>query len=627
MICIGLDNVGLSFGTDVVFEKVSFSLNDGEKLGIVGSNGAGKSTLLRIIAGEYEPDEGSVYISKDKTVGYLAQHNEYNSERSVFDELLSAFSDLINMEKRLEEIRKKAEEGDYEASLAYPLANERFIERGGLEYKGRCRGVLLNLGFTEDMFDTRVSTLSGGQKERLALASILIREPDVIILDEPNNHLDIRNIEWLEKFLSQTKKTVILVSHDRYFLSKVTTKTLEISGGRAKLYNGGYDKYVEQKKKDEEAYEKLYRTQQKEIERLEAIIEQQKRWNREKNIIKAEATQKRIDRMEKLEAPQKAEEAIRMRFNSAIESGNDVLTLRSLSKAYGSKVLFDKVDYEVFKNDRVVIVGPNGCGKSTLLKILSGYVKQDSGGFFYGYNVVMGYYDQENQNLNPYNTVLDELWNAYPNLTQTEIRNTLALFLFKGDDIEKPISVLSGGEKARLSLAKIILSKINLLILDEPTNHLDIMSMEVLENALSLFEGTIIAVSHDRYFIKKLATRILAFRGSELFGYEGGYDDYLEYTEKYLAEQKESGVREEKDSKKKYLESKQVAAEKRKNERRIAALKKEAEDAEAELEKLTLEAETSAATDHVRLSEIYERSSYLEERLLEIWAELEEADA
>ena len=337
MISIGCDGIGLSFGADVILKNITFSLNEGDKLGIVGINGAGKSTLLRVIAGEIMPDSGSVFISKGKTVGYLAQHCSAESDKTVMDEVMGAFSELISLEKRLEELNSLALSGDEEAALAYAVENERFIENGGLEYKSRCRSILMNLGFDEYSIGMQVSKLSGGQKERIALATILIAEPDIIILDEPNNHLDIDNITWLEKFLVQTKKTVIVVSHDRYFLCKVTNKTLEISGGEAKLYNGGYDKYVEQKKKDREVQEKLYKTNQREIARLEQIIEQQRRWGREKNIIKAESTQKRLDRMERVAAPESESAAVRIKFTSAQESGNDVLSIRALSKSYPAR--------------------------------------------------------------------------------------------------------------------------------------------------------------------------------------------------------------------------------------------------------------------------------------------------
>ena len=628
MISISCENLSLSFGTDVLFENVSFSLNDGDKLGIVGVNGAGKSTLFKMIAGLCEPDTGNIYISREKTVGFLEQNPVFESDNTVLGEMLDAFHNLIREEHELEYMRREAEKGNLDAQMRYSSLNEHFIAKGGLEYRARCRSVLGNLGFDEAYHNMPIRQLSGGQKTRVALAKLLLTEPDIIMLDEPTNHLDIENIEWLEKFIASTKKTVMIISHDRYFLCKTTTKTLEIENCHAKLYDGNYDVYIAKKKKDREVLEHQYKNQQKEISRLEAHIEQQRRWGREKNIKKAESSQKRLDRMEKVAAPEHDPQSIRMMFQTASESGNDVLDIRHLSKSYPVKQLFDDVNFELKKNDRAMLIGPNGCGKSTLLKIIYGTVPQSSGVVNYGYNVRVGYYDQEHHNISESGSVIDELWNDYDKLTQTEIRSVLALFLFKGDDVFKDISVLSGGEKARISLAKLMLTKVNFLILDEPTNHLDIPSREILEDALDSFEGTILAVSHDRYFINKLSTRILSFENTTIQSFDGNYKEYLDYKECRKNSEK-TGVTTEvlmktevmTDAKAKYLASKQAASEKRKLENRYKKLSIEIEKAEKELEENTLESETTAALDHVRLTELYQRNEELEEMLLAMWEE------
>ncbi len=629
MIAISCENLSLSFGTDILFENLAFSLNEGDKLGIVGVNGAGKSTLFKMIAGLCEPDTGSVYLSRDKTVGYLSQNPDFESENTVLGEMLDAFRDLMAEEEELENLRKAAESGDLDAAMKYPGRQERFIERGGLEYRARSRSVLANLGFGESYHNLPIASLSGGQKTRIALARLLLTEPDIILLDEPTNHLDIENIEWLEKFIAQSKKTILIISHDRYFLCRTTTKTFEIENRHGKLYEGNYDTYIAKKKKEREVQAHQYKNQQKEIARLEAHIEQQRRWGREKNIIKAESSQKRLDRMEKIAAPEKDPQNIRFQFEAAEESGNDVLDTRALGKCYPVKTLFENFTFSLKKNDRAVIIGPNGCGKSTLLKILYGTVPPSAGTVQYGYHVRVGYYDQEHHNLSDSGRVIDELWDEFDRLSETKIRSTLALFLFKGEDVYKEISILSGGEKARLSLAKLMLSKVNFLILDEPTNHLDIASREVLEDALSVFEGTILAVSHDRYFIDKLSTRILAFEGTTVQDFDGNYQEYLAYRENErnrkagatpAAAPAPAAVT---DSKAQYLAAKQAAADRRKAERRLEKLKKDIPAYEKELEDNTLECETTAALDHVRLSELYERNAFLEETLLTLWEELD----
>lgn len=626
MTAISLSSVCLEFGTDVILDKVSFSLNEGDKLGIVGVNGAGKSTLFKIIHGEYTPTDGSVFISKDKTVGMLEQNTGLEGDSTVLDEMLASFSALIDDEKRLEELQKKLEETPSDSSLisSYTSLTDRFKRAGGYEFRSRCKGILKNLGFDERFHDLKISGLSGGQKTRLALARQLITSPDILMLDEPTNHLDIETLAWLEDFLSGYKGTLLVISHDRFFLDKVTNKTLEIENTHAELYNGNYSRYMVLKAENREIRERQYKNQQKEIARIEAYIEQQRRWNRERNIIAAESRQKALDRMVKIERPEDLPEKIRLSFTKSGESGNDVLTVKNLAKAFPNKPLFSDVSFLVKKRDHLFIAGPNGCGKSTLIKIIADKLAQDAGSFEFGYNVTVGYYDQENQNLDPENTVLDELWNCYEGLTQTEIRSALALFLFKGDDIEKKVSVLSGGEKARLTLCKLILSKMNLLILDEPTNHLDINSREALENALSEFDGTIIAVSHDRYFISKLATRVLDLESRPALDFMGSYEEYKAHKARITVSDSPSTATVITDAKEQYLKAKEQASEQRRLRTRMKKNKEETAKLEAELEELAKRlADDAIQADYVKVNELYTRQTEAEERLMELYEEAE----
>ncbi len=628
MISLNCENLSLSFGADSIIENVSFALNEGDKLGIIGVNGAGKSSLFAMITGKYSPSSGGVYIAKDKTVGILEQNTEYSSEKSILDEAYSTFSELLTLEKELEELRLLAEKGgDEELARRFSSAQERFTSLGGYEFRGRCKGILKKLMLPEELWDKPVSSLSGGQKTRLTLACLLLCDPDIILLDEPTNHLDTEALFWLEGYLKASRKTVLVISHDRYFLDSVVGRILEIENKKSRIFNGNYTEYVKQKAIDRDIQERHYNNQQKEIKRIEAYIEQQRRWNRERNIIAAESRQKQLDKMERVERPENLPDKVRFTFEKSEESGNDVLSVASLAKGFPAKHLFDSLSFEVKKHDRLFITGGNGCGKSTLIKILAGRLSPDKGFVTHGYNVKVGYYDQENQDLHPQNTVIDELWNAYPSMTETAIRSALALFLFKGDDIYKKISVLSGGEKARLTLAKLMLTKMNLLILDEPTNHLDINSREVLEEALLGFEGTIIAVSHDRYFINKLATRILDFGAEQehrLFAFDGGYSEYLEYKKKYLikpeTEKKETVITA---SKEQYLSAKREQAEIRKNERRVKKLKEDIESTEKRIGDIENEMSSSDGTDYVHLAELEKENNELEEKLLSFYEELD----
>lgn len=629
MISVNCENLSLSFGAETVLENVSFALNEGDKLGIIGVNGAGKSSLFAMITGKYQPTSGEVFISKGKTVGILEQNIEYDSSRTILDEAINTFSDLLETEKELENLRMISEQTGSEADAKrYADCQESFTAGGGYEFRGRCRGILKKLSLPEELWDKPVSSLSGGQKTRLSLACLLLRDPDIILLDEPTNHLDTDALFWLESYLKASRKTILVISHDRYFLDSVVNRILEIENKKSRIWNGNYTGYVNQKAIDREIQERHYVNQQREIKRIEAYIEQQRRWNRERNIIAAESRQKLLDKMERVERPEALPDRIRMTFDSSGESGNDVMSVRGLAKSYPGKALFDSVSFEVKKHDRLFICGKNGCGKSTLIKILAGRISPDKGFASLGYNVKIGYYDQENQDLHPNNTVIDELWNAYPTMTETTVRNALALFLFRGDDISKKVSVLSGGEKARLTLARLMLSKMNLLILDEPTNHLDINSREVLENALSGFDGTIIAVSHDRYFINKLATRILDF-GAEsehhLFAFEGGYGEYLDYRRRYLTSPEEEAKKEAvvTASKEQYLNAKREQAEIRKSERRLKNLKDGIAATESRISEIGEEMTVCDPYDHVKLAGLEKEQTELEDRLLSMYEELD----
>ena len=633
MLSLNCEDLSLAFGADEILTHISFSLNEGDKLGIVGVNGAGKSSLFAMITGKYTPTTGAVHIARGTTVGLLKQNVAYESDRTILEEAYATFSELLTMEAELEQLRHRAEvSGKEEDAVRFAELQERFTALGGYEFRGRCKGILKNLGLPEIFWDKPASSLSGGQKTRLALTCLLLRDPDLLMLDEPTNHLDTDALSWLEGYLRASRKTVLVISHDRYFLDAVVNRILEIEHRKGKLYPGNYTAYAKQKEIDREIEERHYRNQQAEIRRIEAYIEQQRRWNRERNIIAAESRQKMLDRMEKLERPEALPETIRMRFERSEESGNDVLSVHRLAKSYPGKCLFEEATFEVKKHDRLFISGPNGCGKSTLIKILAGRLFADRGNVSPGYQVRIGYYDQENQDLHPDHTVLDELWNAYPGLTETALRSALALFLFKGEDVEKRVSVLSGGEKARLTLAKLMLSKMNLLILDEPTNHLDIASREILERALAEFDGTLIAVSHDRYFVNKLATRILDFGACEphrLFAFEGSYDEYLRYKKEHLAVNgsKDAPKTTVSVAKEQFLNAKRDLAEQRKQERRIRKAKEEILLCETRITEIN-EAmqDESLFFDYERLAALEKELGECEERLLSLYEFLDSCE-
>lgn len=636
MTILSVSDIRLEYGTDIILQKINFSINEGDRLGIVGVNGAGKSTLLRIIAGTIDPSGGNVFIAKGKSIGMLEQNAMLESEKTLTEEMESAFPECKRIESRLAKLQSEIESNAssshgtaYERLISeFTSLTEKFREIGGYEYKSRIRSMLTRFGFPESEQGKTIDTLSGGERTRLALVRLLLVEPDILILDEPTNHLDTDTLYWLEEHLRAYPKTLLLVSHDRYFLDRTATKILDIENTKAELYTGNYSAFATQKTEARKRQQKMYDLQQKEIARIEGIIQTQIHFGQEHNYITIASKKKQIEHMEKIDAPEREPGSIRLAFAEAAESGNDVLEADSLSKSYGERKLFSDLSFMIKKRDHVIIMGPNGCGKSTLIKVLGGYIEADNGVIEYGTGVIAGYYDQEQKTLDENKTVLEELCSAHEKLTITQIRTALAGFLFFAEDIEKKVSVLSGGEKARLMLCKMILSKINLLILDEPTNHLDIASREALENALLSFGGTIIAVSHDRYFMKKLATRIFDLSNG-FYDYHGTFDEYLSFkeTRRIAAQTTEKTTKKESEGKIKYAETKKLTAEIRKAEKRIERAEAEIERLEEEKSTLEEEMNSSAATNYVRLSEISERISEIDARIDELFFEMEDAEA
>lgn len=632
MIALSLSDINLSFGTDVILKDISFSVNDGDRVGVIGVNGAGKTSLFRVITGEYPADTGAVYVQKGHTVGVLEQNPNLNllpSDATVLEYMYTAFPTLLSLEKEISELEEKiAATGEAESLRLSEILIEKnrvFAAEGGLEFRSRCKGMLLRLGFDEALILGKIKNLSGGQYTRLALARLLATEPDILMLDEPTNHLDIDALLWLEGFIASYKKTVIIISHDRYFLDRTTNKTLHLQFSRARLYNGSYSACKEQQEAELASIEKRYKEQQKEIAKIKANIEFQRRCNREHNFVTIRSKEKQLARMEKIELPQNAPRDIRMSFSVLEESAGDVVSVSDLGFSYGEKRILKGLSFLVRRGERVLFLGANGSGKSTLMKLLNSRLTPSEGKIVLGYNIKIGYYDQENRGLCESNTVFGEMRAEYPTKTDLELRSTLALFLFGADDIDKEIRTLSGGERARLTLAKLILKKVNLLIMDEPTNHLDIGSADALENALLAFDGTIIAVSHDRYFVNRIATRIIDIdSGDKLFDYnledyDDAYAEYMRMRENRKAASQEKFEDKITDSKLDYEKRKKENAQRRANERKIENAKTEAQKLEDELSSLENELFTSAATDYVRAAEIDKRKTEIEERLLELY--------
>lgn len=536
---LSCQNISKAFVENQVLKNVSFHIEDHEKAAIVGINGAGKTTLLRIIVGEMTPDDGQVVLAKDKTLGYLAQNSTVDTSHTIYEELLSVKADLLRLEEKIRECENnmKHVEGDALEDLMkqYTSLTHAFETGGGYIYRSELVGVLKGLGFTEDEFSKPVATLSGGQKTRVALGRLLLQNPDLIILDEPTNHLDMNSIAWLETYLLNYKGAVLIVSHDRYFLDRIAGKVIEIDQSKATTFMGNYSDYAVKKEQLRVAAWNAYMNQQREIKHQEEVIEKLKSFNREKSIKRAESREKMLDKIEVIEKPSEVRTDMKLTLTPRILSGNDVLTVEHLSKSFDSHKLFTDVNFEIKRGEHVAIIGDNGSGKTTLLKILNGLVPADQGTFRLGSNVEIGYYDQEHHVLHSEKTLFEEISDDYPYLNNTQIRNVLAAFLFTGEDVFKRISDLSGGERGRVSLAKLVLSNANFLILDEPTNHLDIMSKEILEDALNGYEGTILYVSHDRYFINRTAHRILDLTEGQFVNYVGNYDYYLEKHDTVMA--------------------------------------------------------------------------------------------
>ncbi|MDE7424914.1 MAG: ABC-F family ATP-binding cassette domain-containing protein [Lachnospiraceae bacterium] len=528
-------NISKSFGTDTVLSNISFHINELEKVAIVGANGAGKSTLLKIIMQESSQDEGEIILSKGATIGYLAQHQELSSDNSIYDELLSMKKDIIQLDhkiRRMEQDMSHLSGAKLDQALEqYSNLTHEFEQQNGYAYRSEIIGVLKGLGFTEDDFYKKTNQLSGGQKTRVSLGKLLLSKPDIILLDEPTNHLDIASIAWLENYLLNYNGAVVIVAHDRYFLNKIVSKVVEIEQGTSTVFQGNYSDYAKKKAELREAKLHQYYNQQQEIKHQEEVIAKLRSFNREKSIKRAESREKLLQKMDVIEKPFTQDTTMRIHLDPNIISGNDVLTVENLSKKFDSLSLFQNLSFSLKRGEKVSIIGENGTGKTTILKLITGVLSQDTGKITLGTNVKIGYYDQEHQVLDMNKTILDEIHDAYPKLTQTKIRNTLASFLFTEDDVFKRIKDLSGGERGRVSLAKLMLSEANLLILDEPTNHLDILSKEILEQAINNYTGTVLYVSHDRYFINQTATRILELTHCQLLNYIGNYDYYLEKKE------------------------------------------------------------------------------------------------
>lgn len=620
---------------DTVLSHVSFHIEDYEKAAIVGINGAGKTTLLRIIVGELAPDSGQVILSKGKTIGYLAQNAGLQSENSIYDELLSVKSNLVALEQQIRETELAMKDAG-EAALSslmekYSLLTHKYESGGGYTYKSELIGVLKGLGFSEEEFSKSIATLSGGQKTRVALGKLLLLSPDLIILDEPTNHLDMQSIAWLETYLLNYKGAVLIVSHDRFFLDRIAGKIIELDQSQATVFSGNYSDYAKKKEQLRLAAWNAYLNQQREIRHQEEVIEKLRSFNREKSIKRAESREKMLDKIEVLDKPTEVRADMHLYLTPRIKSGNDVLVVEELSKAFDSQALFTDVSFAVKRGEHVAIIGDNGTGKTTLLKILNGLLPADSGVFRLGTNVEIGYYDQEHHVLHSEKTLFEEISDDYPYLTNTEIRNVLAAFLFTGDDVFKRVCDLSGGEKGRVSLAKLMLSNANFLILDEPTNHLDIMSKEILEDAINRYEGTVLYVSHDRYFINKTASRILELTGRTFVNYIGNYDYYLEKKDILsvslpAAQQTASAVDSESKADWKQQKEEQARIRKRENdlkkcEERIEKLETRKQELEAEM------AKPDVATDVVRLQEISKEQDAIGAELsglYEVWEALAE---
>lgn len=627
---LACQNISKAFGTDTVIANASFHIEEQEKTAIVGINGAGKSTLLKIIVGELSPDSGEVVIAKGKSIGYLAQYQPKEGTGTIYEEVLSACEDLMEQEQRLaameDEMQHIAPEELESFMDRYHRFRQSFESQGGLTFRSEIGGILKGLGFTQEEFEKPLVELSGGQKTRVALGKLLVTKPDIILLDEPTNHLDMESITWLEGYLMNYKGAVILVAHDRYFLDRIVTKVVEIAGHKATTFPGNYTVYARKKEEQREALLRQYYNQQREIRHQEEVIAKLRSFNREKSIKRAESREKALEKIERLERPEEERADMRITLEPAITSGNDVLSIEKLAKAY-EKPLFSGVGMELRRGEHVALIGSNGTGKTTILKIINGIVEADEGTVKLGTNVQIGYYDQEHQNLDGSKTLFDELADAYPGLDNTRIRNVLAAFLFTEDDVFKRISDLSGGERGRVSLAKLMLSNANFLILDEPTNHLDIMSKEILEDALNSYMGTVLYVSHDRYFINRTAHRILELKQEQMIGYLGNYDYYLEkkdVLEAAVLEERSTSAGEEKSSdtqgKLGWEEMKRLQAAQRKRENELKKVEAQISEEEEKIGDLQMQmADPAIAANAAEQIRLHQELTGHEETLLELY--------
>lgn len=632
---LSCNNISKSFGTDIIIKSCSFNIEDHEKAAIVGINGAGKSTLLKIITGEEPADTGIVTLAKDKTLGYLAQQQDLQSDRSIYDELLSVKQYILDMESELRRIEAAMNNasGDELESLMnrYTNLNHEFEMNNGYAYKSEITGVLKGLGFAEEDFSLHVNTLSGGQKTRVSLGKLLLSKPDIIMLDEPTNHLDMDSISWLENYLLNYSGAVLIVAHDRYFLDKIVSKIIEIDNGDCTVFSGNYTDYASKKAILRNMKLKEYLNQQRDIKHQEEVIAKLKQFNREKSIKRAESREKMLDKIEVVDKPVELNTKMNIKLEPSVVSGNDVLTVTDLTKSFDGNTLFNNINFEIKRGERVALIGNNGTGKTTILKLINGIIQPDSGSIYLGAKVAIGYYDQEHHVLDPDKTLFQEIQDAYPDLNNTQIRNTLAAFLFTDDDVFKYIRDLSGGERGRVSLAKLMLSNANLLILDEPTNHLDIVSKEILENALNSYTGTVLYVSHDRYFINATATRIIELTNQSIVNYIGNYDYYLEKRDILTAKAfpdtntDVSSSEKVKDSKISWQQSReeQNRLKKKKNdlkrtEERIADIEKRIEDIDTEY------SDPSIGSNTARLMELHNESIKLKKELDELYEHWEE---
>ena len=624
---IGLKDIQKSFGVEEVLKNVTFTLEEKEKAALIGVNGAGKSTLFKIITGEMSCDAGEIFLPKTAKVGYFSQSLEIDSKKSIYDELLTVFDEVIAIEDKMRALEQEMSSLSGEAlernMQAYSDLSHELEQRNGYEYQSRIRGVIKGLGFDESEFYKPIRTLSGGQKTRVALGRLLLSMPDLLLLDEPTNHLDIESIQWLEDYLNNYPNSLIIISHDRYFLNRVTKKTIEIENGKSTVYFGNYSFYVNQKETEREIARRHFINQQREIKHQQQVIEKLRSFNREKSIKRAESREKQLEKIELAEAPENLPDTIRLAFKPERESGNDVLSVKGLAKGFDDRKLFKNVNFEIKKGERIALIGANGIGKTTLFKIIMDRLAPDAGSAVLGANVFIGYYDQEQEDLSLEKTIFDEVSDAHPTLSNLAIRNALAAFVFTGDDVFKTISSLSGGEKGRVALAKIMLGKANFLILDEPTNHLDLNSKEILENALVNYAGTVLYISHDRYFINRTATRVLELTPDGVNSYLGNYDFYLETKSTPVVTETAAPAAETKSSLD-WKKQKEEQAAKRKLENQINKIEQQIADTEAEIE----ECETMLASEEVyssasKSAEIFNKKTALEEKLNGLYAEWE----